>query len=293
MIPLLANPAAGGGRAAAQIDPLVVRLRAAGLDVDLHRTTGPGHATELARRFRDAPTVLCAGGDGTTFEVVNGLLDAPSARRPALGLIPLGTGNSFLRDFGVTATDAAVAAVARGQRRTVDVVRVTHDAGVLHYLNLLSVGFTSDVGTTTNRWFKPLGAAGYAVATVLEVLRLAARPIPHRLDDGPLDSAPYVFLSFSNSRCTGGTMQMAPSADPTDGRLDVIRVGALGRLELLRTFPKIYQGRHLEHPKNSATTCTSVVFDPAVARDAMIDGEVIRLGLQRLDVVPGALEVLA
>ena len=128
---------------------------------------------------------------------------------------------------------------------------------------------------------------------VLEVVRLKARPIPHRLDGGPLDASPCVFLSFSNSRCTGGTMQMAPDADATDGRLDVIRVGALGRLELLRTFPKIYEGRHLEHPKNSATTCTSVVFEPAVARDAMIDGEVIRLALQRLDVVPGALEVVA
>lgn len=293
MIPLVVNPAAGGGRAAERIEPLVARLRASGLDVDVLRTTGPGHATELARRLRDEPTVLCAGGDGTTFEVVNGLLHRAGERRPSLGLIPLGTGNSFLRDFGITDTDAAVAAVARGRTRRVDAVRITHDAGVLHYLNLLSVGFTSDVGTTTNRWFKGLGAAGYAVATVLEVVRLRARPIPHRLDDGPLDASPYVFLSFSNSRCTGGTMQMAPDADPTDGRLDVIRVGALGRLELLRTFPKIYAGRHLDHPKNSATTCTSVRFAPADARDAMIDGEVIRLAIERLDVVPGALEVLA
>lgn len=294
-IPLILNPAAGGGRCAARAEQALRRFADAGLDVAVHATSGPGHATALARHFQSEGhrRLLCAGGDGTTFEVVNGLFPAASTKVPELGVLPLGTGNSFLRDLGLPDAEAAVAAIVRGGTRDVDVVAAHHDAGVLHYINLLSLGFTSAVGTTTNRWFKALGASGYTVATVLEVLRLRSQAFPHRIDDGPLDTAPYVFLSFSNSRCTGGDMQMAPDADVSDGRLDVIRVGPLGRLDLLATFPKIYAGTHLHHPLNSSTTARSVTFDPVVPRDAMIDGEVIRLSLRRLEVLPGALACCA
>ncbi len=294
-LPLILNPAAGGGRCGAQSEAAVRRLADSGIEVDVRRTNGPGHASALAQAawLEGHTTLLVAGGDGTTYEVVNGLYPHRGSTKPRLGLLPLGTGNSFLRDFGITTADQALAAVVRGTTRSVDVIRATHTLGAVHYVNLLSIGFTSDVATTTNRWLKPLGAAGYALATVAEVARLKARPFPHRLDDGPVDVAPYVFLSFSNTRCTGGTMNMAPTADPSDGLVDVIRVGPLGRVGLLTTFPKIYAGTHLDHPLNSGSTAASVSFVPATPYDCMIDGEVVRLTLQRLDVLPQALEVFA
>ena len=172
-------------------------------------------------------------------------------------------------------------------------MRATHRAGVLHYINLLSIGFTSDVGALTNRWFKPLGAAGYAVSTVFEVLRLQARRFPMRLDGGATDARPADFLSFSNSRCTGGDMQMAPHADVSDGRLDVIRVGDLGRIGLLRAFPSIYEGKHVFHPDIEATTAGRVDFDLADPVDIMVDGEVLRAHLQSLEMLPSALQVFA
>jgi diacylglycerol kinase (ATP) len=295
--PLIVNPAAGGGRCGDRVAQVLPRLRSAELgEIEVHRTTGPGHATTLARTFaeRGQRTILCAGGDGTTYEVLNGLFPRdPAAPRPRLGLLPLGTGNSFLRDLHIETEDAAIEAVCRGATRPVDVVRADHDEGCLHYLNLLSVGFTSDVGALTNRWFKALGPAGYAVSTVLEVLRLRARPFPVRLDDGPLDDRPADFLSFSNSRCTGGNMQMAPAAKVDDGLLDVIRVGDLGRRQLLTTFPKIYQGRHLEHPKNEATTAARVRFELDGPVAVMVDGEVRTVWLRSLQVQPAAIEVFA
>lgn len=293
--PLIANPTAGGGRCGRALDEAVARLRGAGRTIDVHQTSAPGHARELARALwvDGHRTILVAGGDGTTFEVVDGLMPVVGGARPTLGLLPLGTGNSFLRDVDITTADQAIAAVLAGDARPADVVRCTHDGGVLHFLNLLSVGFTSDVGATTNRWFKPLGAAGYAVGTVLEVARLHATPFPHALDGGDVDARPYTFLSFSNSRCTGGAMQMAPDARIDDGRLDVIRIGALSRAALLRLFPRIYAGTHLDHPANSAVTAACVDFDLPHALDCMIDGEVIRLRPTRLEVVPGAVEILA
>jgi YegS/Rv2252/BmrU family lipid kinase len=294
-IPLIANPAAGGGRCGAKIDEAVKRLATGGVTVEVLRTNGPGHASALARRCWEEGkrTVLCAGGDGTTYEVVNGLFPHKGDVRPTLGILPLGTGNSFIKDFGIRSEDDAFRAVLSPSRKAVDVIRGDHTKGAIHFVNLLSVGFTSDVGATTNRRFKPLGPAGYAVATVLEVARLKSRSFPHTLDGGPVDAAPYVFLSFNNSRCTGGDMQMAPDANVSDGMLDVIRVGDLTRLELLTTFPKIYKGTHLEHPKNSSARAKVVEFDLPGPLGVMVDGEVLTLHLRKLTVLPSALEIMA
>lgn len=293
-LPLILNPAAGGGACARKAPAALRRLADAGLTVTRHDTTGPGHATALATQLaaKGHRTILCAGGDGTTYEVLNGLLPWTGEGRPALGLLPLGTGNSFLKDFGVRNADEALAAVLSGRRTPVDAVRIEHAGGALHFANLLSLGFVSKAGATTNRWFKPLGPAGYAVATVIEVARLQHVVLPIRLDGGETDARPCVFLSFNNSRCTGGDMQMAPDADPTDGRLDVVRVGPLGRLDLLRTFPAIYDGKHLDHPLNEATTAVRVDLDLPGPVDCMIDGEVIRLHVHALEVVPAAWELL-
>lgn len=295
--PLIVNPAAGGGRCGRRIAEAEARLRTAHFPVDLHLTTGPGDARALAARLADEghPTLLVAGGDGTTFEVVDGLFtDRPShAPRPTLGMIPLGTGNSFLRDVEIFDADQAIAAVLAGHTRPVDVVRLACAEGPLHYLNLLSLGFTARAGDLTNRWFKPLGDAGYVVATLVETARLYAEPLPHRLDGGDLDDRPYTFLSLSNSRCTGGAMQMAPDAQIDDGAIDVIRIGRLRRDELLRLFPRIFSGRHLEHPANDAVRAREVRFDLPGPVPCMIDGEVLIRQPQRLTLLPRALDILA
>lgn len=88
-------------------------------------------------------------------------------------------------------------------------------------------------------------------------------------------------------------MRMAPAADPTDGRVDVIRVGALSRPRFLATFPKIFAGTHVAAPGIEATTAATVDLDLPEPVDVMVDGEVVRLRLRRLVVEPGAVEVLA
>ena len=293
--PLIINPSAGGGTCLRRARPLVQRLRASGLEVEIQETTHAGHATELAKAWlnKGVSTVLCAGGDGTTFEVLNGLFPHDSACTPRLGCLPLGTGNSFLRDFDACKVDTVIEAIQQDRIHRVDVVRLTHADGELHYLNLFGIGFVSDVATLTNTWFKPLGPAGYAFGTLIEVARLKSRPLPHARDDGPMDRDPVVFLSFSNSKFTGGAMKMAPHASLQDGKVDIIKVGALGRRELLKAFPSIYRGEHIHHPANDCHTAARVAFDLDGPIDAMIDGEVLRLDVKHLEVLPQALEIYA
>lgn len=290
------NGKAGSGRCAARAREVLPRLRDAGLTLDVRETSEAGHGTRIVREAyaAGARRFLAVGGDGTTYEVVNGLFpEAERAPDVTIGTLPLGTGNSFLRDFGIVDAEGAIAALLRGESRAVDVVRAVHAAGSIYYINLLSVGFSAAVGALTNRRYKPFGQAGYALAVVNSLARLAHPTYPLRLDDAEaIDLRPCTLLSFSNSRCTGGTMQMAPGADPSDGELDVIRVGAMGRRELLRTFPKIYEGTHLAHPAISATRARRVTFADPFPTDVMVDGEVLELTLRELRVLPGALRVI-
>ena len=113
------------------------------------------------------------------------------------------------------------------------------------------------------------------------------------LDEGETDERPCVLLSFSNSRYTGGAMMMAPHADATDGELDMIRIGGMGRLSFVKSFPSIFAGAHVEHPKVEETRAKTVDLDLTEPVDVMVDGEVLELALKRLEVVPGALEVVA
>ncbi|MBW2460460.1 MAG: diacylglycerol kinase family lipid kinase [Deltaproteobacteria bacterium] len=295
------NPAAGGGRARECFGDARERIERAGIDLDVHETEGPGHAREIAREAREAGVsrFLAVGGDGTSFEVVDGIFGAGTGDgdderpSPTLAMLPLGTGNSFLRDFDIDTTDLAIEAIARGREKSCDVIRARHRDGVIHYINLLSIGFTADAGDLMNRRFKALGPAGYVLATVVCTARLKHPVFPLRLDRGDLDERPAVLLSFSNSKFTGGTMMMAPGADVGDGELDVIRVGKLSRVGLLRTFPKIFTGKHLGAPGVEATRAKRVDLEGLGELECMVDGEVIRLTLEALEVLPGALKVIA
>ncbi len=292
---VIVNPAAGGGRCGRRAGAALDRLRSAGLALDVRETRAPGDATEMAsvgwragyRQF------LAVGGDGTSYEVVNGLFPNESDTPPRLAMLPLGTGNSFLRDFHVTDARHALAAIERGDVRRCDVVRASHEGGAIHYINLLSVGFTAEAGELTNRRFKALGPVGYVIATLTTAARLSYPVFPVRVDGGARDDRPSVLISFSNSRFTAGTMMMAPHADPSDGALDVIRIGRLGRRQFVRAFPSIFRGRHVERPDVEESRAKTVDFDLPAPVDVMVDGEVTRLLLRRLEVLPGVLEVVA
>jgi diacylglycerol kinase (ATP) len=291
----IVNRAAGGGRCAAGSSAALDRLRAGGMTLDVRFTERAGHATEIARRCHEegARQFITVGGDGTAFEVINGLFPRTETDTVTLGFLPLGTGNSFIRDFGVTDAATAIDALTRGNRRPCDVVKVVHDAGELHYINLMSVGFSAKVGALTNRRFKGLGAAGYALAVGVSVLGLEQPRYTMTVDERPRDERPCTLISFSNSRYTGGTMMMAPTADPGDGAVDIIRIGKLSRLGLLRAFPKIYGGTHVALEQVESSLAKRIQFHGDGAVDCMIDGEIVSLSLRSLEVLPGALEVIA
>jgi YegS/Rv2252/BmrU family lipid kinase len=289
------NPAAGGGRCRKLVGPALERLRAAGLSIEVAETAAAGDATRLARDFygRGYRRFLAVGGDGTSYEIVNGLFPEAAADCPRLGFLPLGTGNSFLRDFSTRGLNHATEALLAGRWRKCDVIRLRHSAGILHFINLLSLGFAADVAMLRHRRFQGYGELGYVLATLVTLLRLKRRPFPLRVDDETIhDERRCLFLSFNNSKFTGGKMMIAPQAETADGRIEYVRWGPVGRVGLIANLPGLYTGAHIRHRLAERRSAREVHFALEGPVDVMVDGEVLTVHCQSLDVLPGALEVV-
>jgi diacylglycerol kinase (ATP) len=291
------NPAAGGGRTRKLLGPALERLRAGGLEVSVSETRAPGEATQIAGEAygRGVRNFIAVGCDGTSYEIVNGLFpQALGADRPTLGFLPLGTGNSFLRDFSDRGVEYAIESLLAHRSRPCDVIRLRHRTGIIYFINLLSMGFSADVATLRARRFSAWGEMGYQAAIFLTLARFNRRPFPVRVDGAqPFDERPCLFLTFNNSKFTGGTMMIAPQAEINDGMVEYVRWGPIGRLGLIRNLPGLYDGTHVEHPLAERKGSQRIEFKLAAPVDVMVDGEVLTLHCEEIDVLSGALNVVA
>ena len=290
----IVNPAAGGGRCRQLMGPALERLRAGGIELDVVETSAPGQAIAITRDAyaRGYRRFIAVGGDGTSYEIVNGLFPG-SQERPTLGFLPLGTGNSFLRDFGKRGVEHGIEALLAMRSQPCDVIRLTHRDGVLHYINLLSVGFAADVATLRARRFAGWGEFGYQSSIFITLARFKRHSFPLRVDgEENVDRRRCLFLTFNNSKFTGGTMMIAPKAEVNDGLIEYVRWGPIGRIGLIRNLPTLYDGTHIEHPLAERRAAKRIDFMLDGPVDVMVDGEVLSLQCQRLEVLPSALNVV-
>jgi YegS/Rv2252/BmrU family lipid kinase len=290
------NPAAGGGRCRKLVGPVLDRLRTGGIKIEAVETNASGEATAITRDAyaRGYRRFLAVVGDGTSYEIVNGLFpQAESGEPPSLAFLPLGTGNSFLRDFSDRGVKHAIDSLLAGKSRPCDVMRLAHREGMLYYINLLSMGFSADVANLRARHFSNWGEIGYQTSIFICLARFRRRPFPLQVDGEPeIDRRPCLFLTFSNSKYTGGTMMIAPRAEVDDGFIEFVRWGPIGRVGLIRNLPTLYDGTHINHPLAERRRAKQIDFHLDAPVDVMVDGEVLTLHCEKLDVLPSALNVV-
>ena len=299
---LVVNPTAGHGRGKKVFERLEPRLRTALPGLEIRFSEYAGHAVEIGREIARAgyDRLLCLGGDGTPYELINGLYaDGRPARLPEIGQIPAGTGNSFLRDFDITTPGQALEAILAGRRRKVDLVEFTYAgdrAGSAtvrsHSLNIIGVGLIADILQLTNEKLKFMGAAGYSLAVLVRLIRGMKNRITIEADGRRLDFADSAFV-VSNSKYTGGKMKIAPPAATSDGKADIILFNGVNRREMVAIFAGVFSGKHMAHPKvdHIPAATISVVADPPLR--LMVDGELIGWTPLRLKVLPAELDILA
>jgi len=302
--PVIVNPAAGRGRGARLLPQVERQLHAAGVPFELHCTAAPWQAADLAEAVYRAGcrTVVAVGGDGTTNEVVNGLLRAAPATDhpdaiPTLGVVPIGSGNDFTYPFGLPdSVAAACQRIARGQTRTIDVGRVrANDVAPRFFVNGVGVGFDAAALIESRKIRRLRGAAMYLVALLRTVAVYYAAPRVRVTYDDQTFESESLLLSVMNGRRLGGAFCMTPQAALDDGLFDVLLTRRLSRLGILGIIPDIMRGTHLRRAGIvQLVRASHVVIEIDGALPAHLDGEVYSLGAHHyeMSVFPRRLRVI-
>lgn len=291
-VTLLTNPASGHGQGSAAARRAVARLHRRGVDVCELVGADALHARRLLDEALDRGTdaVVVAGGDG----MISLALQALAQSEVPLGIIPAGTGNDHAREFGIPRDDPDAAAdiVAAGRTETIDLGRIEAADGTVHWFGtVMAAGFDSLVTDRANRMRWPRGPMRYNLAMLAELSQLRALPFRMSFDGGPVDDTPLTLAAFGNTRSYGGGMLITPGADRHDGLLDVTMATSASRLKLIRLFPTVFKGTHVDLPEVRTARARTITVDcPGI--NAYADGEFMCPLPVTVSAVPNALKVL-
>jgi YegS/Rv2252/BmrU family lipid kinase len=289
------NPASANGSTGRRWPEIAHRAAAAGLNGETLMSARPGGVAEQARRAAEngAGLVIVVGGDGTVNEAANGLVGSQAE----LGIIPRGTGTDFVRTFRIpTKLDGALAVLAKGTTRQIDLGRVTYRAwdgseGTGYFANVASAGMSGAVAQRANATTKALGGkASFLWATLAVFAGWRNTDVTVQVDDERREGR-MLDVIVANCEYLGGGMRMCPDARPDDGLFDVLLIGDITKRDLALTLPKVYRGTHLPHPKAEPLRGKTVTVDAPVPLPIELDGEQPGTTPARFEVVPGALRL--
>jgi len=293
----LVNPASANGSTGRRWPELARRAAAAGLEGDTLLSERPGHLSELAREaaLAGARLLVVVGGDGSVYEVANGLVGV--ADPPEIAVVPRGTGWDFVRTFGIPRDiERATAIALEGETRTIDAGRASYRAwdgseATAMFANVGSAGMSGAIAKRANETTKALGGkASYLWATFAVFSRWQAAEVELAVDDVRRTGRMFDVV-VANGRFFGGGMQICPEAKPDDGLLDVLTIGDVTKRDLVQTMPKIYRGTHLPHPKAELLRGAAVTVTSDTAIPIQLDGEQPGTTPVRFDVIPRALRL--
>ena len=300
---LILNPASGAGRTGRRREAILDRVAARLGPVEVATTGGRGDATTIARAAtqRGVDRLLVAGGDGTTSEVVHGMLDAADALPPAprLGLLPLGSGRDLARSLGLPRRlPGALDVIAADHVQTIDAGRLEHrDASGRpsrrHFVNEASAGLSGATVARVGRLAKRVGpGVAFAVGAISAILSHRPVEVAVEIDGVRQYEGPVSLIVAANGRSFGAGMQVAPGARLDDGLLEIVLVRGLTVPRLLSNLPSLYRGRHGGHPAVSFHAARTLeVLPKALAAPIDLDGESAGELPMRAEILPGALRV--
>lgn len=291
-ITLFVNPTAGRGRGAGAAQPAADALRQAGFAV---RTVVGNDAEDALVRAREAVeggtgALIAVGGDG----MASLALQAVAGTDIPLGIVAVGTGNDIARATGLPVRQPGEAgrligeALKAGHSRMLDLGRV----GERWFGSVLASGFDSRVNDRGNRMRWVGGRFKYDLAMLAELAAFRTIPYRIRLDDGPVQEIEATLIAVGNGSTYGGGMRICADAVMDDGLFDVTVVGDCSRTTLLKVFPRVYRGTHLDHPAVTVHRVSSIEL-AAASVTAYADGEPLGALPLTATCVPGAVRVLA
>lgn len=287
----LTNPASGHGAALRAAQVAIARLRQRGVEVTEIIGDDARDARYLAAAAleRGTDALMVTGGDG----VVSNALQVLAGTDIPLGIVPAGTGNDHAREFGIPTKDPEAAAdvVVDGWSHTIDLGRIQGDGVDKWFGTVAAAGFDSLVTDRANRMTWPHGRLRYYMAMLAELSQLRLLPFRMVLDGTREIDADITLAAFGNTRSYGGGLLICPDADPTDGLLDITMAHSASRTKLVRLFPTVMKGTHVELDEVSTARAKSIHVEcPGI--NVYADGDFACPLPAEISVVPAAVQIL-
>jgi len=262
------------------------------IELDTFITNKPGHAFQLAnqKNLENYKGLLLIGGDGTFHELVNGMMMRDDKLQLPIGIIPGGTGNSFLLDLNITNPTQSIDKILSNKIKKIDILKTEFDNNVKYSINLVGWGMITDVGLTAEkfRWF---GYTRYTIAAIVEILFKKPRTANLTIDGKNIDGK-FMFVIACNSQHVGKGMKMAPKSKLDDGLMDVIIAeGNIPRLRLLKVLPKLFDGTHIDEPEIKYFQCKKFLLDSKTNDNLNIDGEMIGTSPFSINILKQQIEI--
>lgn len=301
-IKVILNPVAGRGFSNRAETEITRYLKAEGLDFDLVHTERKGHAIELTKQAvtEGYEVVAAAGGDGTTNEVINGVVSATDGKGKntcAVALFPTGSGNDFSFNAGVPGDFREVCSlIAKDQTRIVDIGKVTMPGKEPHYFdNQVGIGFDGVVTMEAKKYKRLRGMALYLPVVLKTVFLInKASKVTIEYDDQKIDLS-TVQVSIANGSREGGGFYMAPGAKMDDGYFNICIVEDIGKLGMLKIIPKFMNGRHIEQKATRMMQAKKVTITSEDNLLAHYDGEILCTEGHRIEceIIPQRIKVFS
>jgi diacylglycerol kinase (ATP) len=288
----LTNPASGHGAAIRAAQTAIARLQHRGIEVVEIIGDDADDARYLAGAAveRGTDALMVTGGDG----VVSNALQVLAGTDVPLGIIPAGTGNDHAREFGIPTKDPEAAAdiVVDGWTETIDLGKIRDKDGTEKWFGTVAAaGFDSLVTDRANRMTWPHGRLRYYIAMLAELSQLRLLPFRMVLDGTREIDADITLAAFGNSRSYGGGLLICPNADPTDGLLDITMAHSASRTKLVRLFPTVMKGTHVDLDEVTTARAKSIHVEcPGI--NVYADGDFACALPAEISAVPAALQIL-
>ena len=272
---LLVNPKGGHKRGLEIYEKVKHIFSSADTNITVLHTEYAGHAFDFANTldFVGYDGLCAIGGDGTMYELINGMLKRDDNHKIPIGLITGGTGNSFMYDVDCLDPIDAAKRIVQHNLRPLDIAKVNANGELFYSFNIIGWGLATDAGKLAEklRW---LGGVRYDVASIIEVLKGKDRIATLTLDEEVIKEN-FIFIIGCNTIHTGKAMKMAPLAQLNDGKIDLIIVRKTSRINLLKLFPKLFSGDHIKSPLVEYRQVQNFSISLEETNDLTIDGEII------------------
>lgn len=285
------NPCAGQGKAVKLISAIEAALEGTAYRYSIYRTKAAGDAERFVRETcesgKEVRFYVC-GGDGSFHEAVNGVKGFPEAE---LGILPVGTGNDFVRNFGKKHDFMDILSQAEGESVPCDVI----DINGRYVVNMANIGFDCEVVVQAGKWKKkPLisGPVAYVMGIISEFAKPMGKRMAFRWKDGTIMKGKYLLCTIANGSFCGGGFCSSPEAALNDGLMDVGIVKMIPRRRFIGILPKYKTGTYL----NTKLGKEKVLYEKheklelAVAEptNISIDGEIRQFTYLKAEMVKGA-----